>query len=139
MTPKRIDTRNVPRDEYHSRWKNALDRRAAMERELAAGAHDPALVLAIQAAIAGADAFTIFHRGERSAAGRHLDALSVFSRVTGVAGLEDARKHLSKLLTEKFAIEYSGDAPKPKEVESLIEHARRFLSWVERHLPEKKS
>ena len=139
MTPKKIDTRNVPRDEYPSRWKNALDRRAAMERELAAGAHDPALVLAVQAAIAGADAFAIFHRGERSAADRHLDALSVFSRVTGVAGLEEARKHLSRLLTEKFAIEYSGDPPKPKEVESLIEHARRFLSWVERHLPEKKS
>lgn len=139
MTPKKIDTRSVPRDEYHSRWKNALDRRAAMERELAVRAHDPALVLAVQAAIAGADAFTIFHRGERSAADRHLDALSVFSRVAGVAGLEEARKHLSRLLTEKFAIEYSDDSPKPKEVESLIEHARRFLSWVEKHLPEQKS
>lgn len=135
MTPKKIATRNVPRDEYPLRLKNALDRRAAMERELAAGAHDPALVLAVQAAIAGSDAFTIFHLGERSAADRHLDALSVFSRVTGVPGLEDARKHLSRLLSEKFAIEYSGDTPRPKEVESLVEHARRFLAWVEKHLP----
>jgi HEPN domain-containing protein len=138
MTPKKIATRNVPRDEYHSRLKNALDRRAAMERELAARAYDPALVLAVQAAIAGSDAVTIFHLGERSAADRHLDALSVFSRVSGVDGLEEARKHLSRLISEKFAIEYSGDAPKPREVESLIEHARRFLGWVEKHLPEEK-
>ena len=138
MAAKKIATRNVPRDEYSSRLKNALDRRAAMERELAAGAHDPALVLAVQAAIAASDAFTIFHLGERSAADRHLDALSVFSRVTEVAGVEEARKHLSRLLTKKFAIEYSGDTPKPREVESLVEHARRFLSWVEKHLPKPK-
>lgn len=136
MTPKTITTRNVPKDEYPSRLKNALDRRAAMERKLAVGALDPALVLAVQAAIAGSDAITIFHLGERSAADRHLDALSVFSRVTGVDGLEEARKLLSRLSSEKFAIEYSGDAPKPREVESLLEHARRFLAWVEKHLPQ---
>lgn len=136
MAAKRIATRNVPRDEYRSRLKKARDRRAAMERELAAGAHDPALVLAVQAAIAASDAFTIFHRGERSAADRHLDPLSVFARVTGIPGLEEARKHLSRLLTEKFAIEYSGKALKVREVESLVEHARRFLAWIEKHLPE---
>lgn len=137
MAAKRIATRDVPRDEYPSRLKNARDRLAAMERELAAHAYDPALVLAVQGAIAASDAFTIFHRGERSAAGQHLDALSVFSRVTGVEGLEEARKHLSKLLQEKFSIECSGKSLKPKEVESLVEHARRFFSWVEKHLPEK--
>jgi len=137
MAAKKIDTRNVPRDEYHSRLKNARDRLAAMERELVARAHDPALVLAIQAAIAASDAFTIYHLGERSAAGRHLDALSVFGRVSGVAGLEEARKHLSRLLQEKFAIEYSGDEIPPKEVESLAEHARRFVGWVVSRLPER--
>jgi hypothetical protein len=135
MTPKKIATRNVPRDEYRARLKNALDRRAAMEREAALGALDPALVLGVQAVIAGSDAITIFHLGERSAADRHLDALSVFSRVSGVDGLEEARKHLSRVLTEKFAIEYSGEVPKPREVESVLEHARRFLAWVEKHLP----
>lgn len=138
MAAKRIDTRNVPRNEFPGRLKNARDRLAAMERELAAEAYDPALVLAVQAAIAASDAFTIFHLGERSAAGRHLDALSVFARVTGVPGFEDARKHLSRLLQEKFSIEYSGEALKPKEVESLVEHARRFLAWVVKHLPEDK-
>lgn len=136
MAAKRVDTRNVPREKYRSRLKNARDRLAAMERELAAAAHDPAALLAVQAAIAAADAFTIFHLGERSAAGRHLDALSVFGRVTGVAGLEEARKHLSRLLSEKLAIEYSGEILKPKEAESLAEHARRFLAWAEKHLPE---
>src|SRR5437588_12081304 len=108
MAAKKIATRNVPRDEYSSRLKNALDRRAAMERELAARAHDPALVLAVQAAIAASDAFTIFHLGERSAAGRHLDALSVFARVSGAAGPAEAPKHVSGLLPEKLATADSG-------------------------------
>lgn len=139
MAAKRIDSRNVPRDEYRPRLRNARACLAGMERELAAGAHDPALVLAVQAAIAACDAFTIFHRGERSAAGRHLDALSVLGRVAGIEGLEEARKHLTRILSRKLEIEYSGEALKPKEVESLVEHARRFVGWIESRLPQESA
>jgi hypothetical protein len=48
MSPKKIRTKSVPKGEYVDRWRKALDRRAAMEREEAAGAADPALLLAVQ-------------------------------------------------------------------------------------------
>lgn len=106
-----------------------------MERELALGAYDPALVLAVQAAIAASDAFTIYFIGERSASDRHLDAISVFSRVSGVPDLAQPRSHLTRLLEEKATIEYSGDSPKPKDVERLTQHARRLVDFVAKHLP----
>ncbi len=107
-----------------------------MERELAAGAFDPALVLAVQAAVAACDAFTIFHRGERAASERHLDALEVLSHVTDVKGLAEAKRHLARILREKNNVEYSGAAPKRKDAEALAVHARRFVDFVAKHLPE---
>ena len=134
MTPGRIGVRSVPRDEFRGRWKNAQERLAAMERELAAGLLDPALVLAIQAAIAAADALAIHNRGERSASDRHYDALTVLARVTGVPGIEEARKHLARILEKKSAVEYPGEAIRKVEAEGLAEHARRFVRFVGRSL-----
>jgi hypothetical protein len=105
-----------------------------MERELAAGLLDPALVLAIQAAIAAADALAIHNRGERSASDRHYDALTVLARVTGVPGIEEARKHLARILEKKSAVEYPGEAIRKVEAEGLAEHARRFVRFVGRSL-----
>lgn len=84
MAAKKIDRRTVSKSEYAGRLRNALDRRAAMEQELAAEAYDPALVLAVQSAIAACDAFTIYHRGERSASDRHQDAIEVLTHIADV-------------------------------------------------------
>jgi hypothetical protein len=106
-----------------------------MERELAAGAVDPALLLAVQGVIAACDALTIFQRGERAAAERHEDALEVFSRLTILPGVKEAAGHLARLLRAKGEIEYTGRYPKPREVTALIDHARRFFAFVQAHLP----
>lgn len=135
MSPKRIPAKVVAKEEYLNRWRKALDRRAAMERELAAGAHDPALLLAVQGVIAAADALTIFHRGERSTADRHEDALEVVGRLFPLRGIREASTHLAKLLRVKGEVEYTGRYQKPQETEALIEHARRFFEYVAKHLP----
>jgi hypothetical protein len=135
MSPKKVPTKKVSREDYLDRWRKALDRRAGMERELAAGAADPALVLAVQGVIAAADALTIYHRGERSAADRHEDALGVLGRLGNIPGIPEASVHLVKLLRVKGEVEYTGRYPNPQEVASLIDHARRFYEFVEKHLP----
>jgi hypothetical protein len=136
MSPKRIPTKPVPKGEYRDRWRKALDRRAAMEREVAAGAYDPALLLAVQGVIAAADALTIYQRGERAAAERHEDALEVLNRLTQLPGLAEASGHLAKLLRVKGEVEYTGRYQKPQEVTALLTHARRFYEFVARHLPQ---
>lgn len=138
MAPKRIPIRPVSKDEYAGRWRKALDRRAAMEREFAAGAVDPALLLAVQGAIAACDALTIFHRGECATAERHEDALEVFNHLSQLSGLKEASGHLARLLRLKGEIEYTGRYQKPQEARAILDHAQRFFEFVERHLPTSK-
>lgn len=135
MAAKRIDAKSISRDEYRSRWRKALDRRAAMERELAAGAVDPALLMAVQGAIAACDALTIFHRGERATSDRHLDAVAVLGRMAHLPGVQEAAGHLARLLRVKGEVEYTGRAQSAREAAALVEHARAFFDFVERHLP----
>ena len=106
-----------------------------MERELAAGAGDPALILAVQAVIGASDALTIFHHGERSSAERHEDVLALLSRAAELPGLTVARTHLAHVLRRKSEIEYSGRSLAVKDVSRLAEHARRFVAFVGGHLP----
>ena len=136
MAAKKIQTRKLSKNEYKGRWEKALARRDAMERELAAGAGDPALVLAIQGAIAAADALTIFYRGERSGSERHEDAVEIVRRLTELDETKNAVRHLARLLRAKAEIEYTGQLPKAKQVKALADHARRFFEFVQKHLPE---
>jgi hypothetical protein len=135
MAPRRIPTREVPRDEYASRLRNAVDRLAVMEEALAGSHDDPALVLAVQAVIAASDALTIYHLGERSAAGDHQDAVAVFSRLPRLPDIDHARTHLSRALDHKAEVEYSGMALRKKDVDSIVDHARRFVAYARQHLP----
>jgi hypothetical protein len=135
MAPKKIPTREVPRNEYGGRLKNALERLAVMEEVLAGGHEDPALVLAVQAVIAASDALAIYHLGERSAAGDHQDAISVFSRLPSLPQIDQARTHLSRVLDHKSEVEYSGRALRKKDVESIVDHARRFVAYARKRLP----
>jgi hypothetical protein len=106
-----------------------------MEEVFAGGLNDPALVLAVQAVIAASDAMTIYHLGERSAAGDHHDAISVFSRLPKLPEIDQARTHLSRVLDHKAEVEYSGKPLRKKDVEAIVEHARRFITYVQKHLP----
>lgn len=135
MAPKRIPAKAVPKDEYVGRWRKALDRRVAMEREYAASSIDPALILAVQGAIAACDALTIFHRGECATADRHEDALEVLNRLTQLPGLTEASGHLARLLRVKGDLEYTGRYPKPQEAGAILNHARKFFEFVEKRLP----
>jgi len=95
---------------------------------------DAATLLAIHAAIAACDAFTLRHRAERSSSGRHLDAVYVFGAVKNIVGVKEAAGHLKRLLDKKAWIEYSERSPRPEEAQRLCEHARGFLDFVGKNL-----
>ena len=135
MAPRKIPTRDVPPGDYGGRLKKAIERLTAMEKVLAEGHQDPALVLAVQAVIAASDALTVYHLGERSAAGRHQDAFSVFSRLRELPGIDSARTQLHRVLDYKSEIEYSDKVLRPKELESVVEHAWRFVDYARKNLP----
>jgi hypothetical protein len=135
MAPRKIPTHGVPRDDYGGRLRSATERLGVMEEALAGGHQGPALVLAVQAVTAAADAMTIYHLGERSSASSHQDAIAVFSRLPPLPEIDGARTHLVRVLDHKSEVEYSGRTLRNKEVESIVEHARRFVAFARKHLP----
>jgi HEPN domain-containing protein len=134
MAAPRIDVREVPREESPAKWRKALERLEVMKWALDSGHLESALLQAVLAAIAAADAFTIRHSGVVCASERHEDAVRIVRRVTGAENVEEAASHLSRLLKAKGAFEYSGRYPRPDEARNLCEHARRFVEFVDRNL-----
>jgi len=134
MAARRVEVQRVPRDESAARWRKAVERLESMNLLMEAGSLDAALVEAIHASIAAADAFTIHHLGKQCASERHEDAARLVERVTTVQGSAEAARHLARLLDKKGTIEYSGRYPRPDEAEGFCEHARRFVEFVRKNL-----
>lgn len=131
---RKTPTKNVPRDAHAGRLQKARGRLESatliFEDDV-----DSALVLVVQAAIAAADALTIYHLGERSSATRHEDALNVLARLSNqVPELPKASKHLARLLGFKSEAEYGFKTPKTADVRAAIEAARSFIEFVEKNL-----
>jgi len=134
VAARRIVVRRGLPGESSGRWHKAQEHSKAMERVWKEGLFDSAALLAVHAAIAACDAFTLRHRHERSSSERHLDAVHVFRRVTSRSGVKEAAGHLEDLLEEKAWIEYSDRSPRPDEAERLCDHARRFVAFVGNNL-----
>jgi hypothetical protein len=91
---------------------------------------EAALLLAVHATIAAADAFTIRFLGLRCASERHEDATELASRVKGCAGLDEAKGHLHRVLRSKYWVEYSDRDPRIDSMNSVCDHARKFIEFV---------
>ena len=134
MNARPIDHERVPPDEFTGRWRRALQRLKSMEACERSGDFEAAQILAIHAAIAAADAFTIHFLGMRCASRRHKDAESLVRQVKSVPGVNPAVQHLHRVLKEKSVIEYSGREPRPDDAAALCDHARKFVEFVRRSL-----
>ena len=134
MAARRITVRKVPRDEASGHWDKAREWIDYMEQALKDEKWNAAGLQAIYACIAACDAFTIRHRGERSSAEGHLDAVRLFERVTTVVGVNATAGHLKRVLEEKGLLGYSPRSLRPEESTGLCHHARRFVDFVRRNL-----
>lgn len=101
MAARRIGVREVPPGDWPDRRRKSSERLKAVNLLMVNRLPDAALVEAVQAAIAAADAFTICHLGEQCVSERHEDAVHLVERVTGVNGLSEATRHLRRLLLVK--------------------------------------
>src|SRR5262245_27513515 len=135
MAARRIDHEDVPRAEYKARWRRAIHRLQSMEKSERAGDLEAAQILALHAAVAAADAFTIHHLGRRCASARHEDAASMVAQVAIVPEARRGSLHLRRILREKNLVEYSGRDPRSDETAALCDHTRRFVEFVKRNLP----
>jgi hypothetical protein len=93
-------------------------------------AFDAAMLEAIHAVIAAADAVCVALAGRRSADPDHQRAGDLLAEVAGHA----AKSHLGEfraLLAKKNVVEYEARRTTAKEAEDAEKKAERFVSWAE--------
>lgn len=97
----------------------------ALERE----AYDAALLNAIHAAIAAADAVCVAHAGRRSADPDHQRAGDLLLDVMGTEARPQVG-HLRTLLGKKNLVEYESRRTSAKEAREGVKKAKRFVGWA---------
>lgn len=124
-------TRNVDRFRAGDYLKRAEECKNAMERSFETGEWTAAVINAIHAAIAAADALCVFKLGLRHAGEKHEDAIALFSGIDNAS--EDIlrnSKHLQELLQIKTEAEYSEKLMDKNDAELSKKHAERLLDFV---------
>lgn len=102
---------------------------------LSRGHHQAAVSNAVHAAIAAADAVTVFHVGKRSARQRHEEA----AHLLGTLGLPESEvepraRQLRRLLGLKTKAEYTDELVTAHEAQASVRDAERLVEWARKHV-----
>jgi hypothetical protein len=100
-----------------------------MDRSHGEGMDMAAAVMAVQCAIASADAVCASTMGRVAAPQRHQDSADLLASCA-IAGATEKAAQLRRILDLKSAAEYDDRAMSPTEVSTLVERTRRFHAWA---------
>lgn len=120
----------VPRRSSTEHLQKGKEFLGQAEAALAKEAYDAALLNAIHAAIAAADAVCVAYAGRRSADPDHQRAADLLLEVIGTGGRPQVG-HLRTLLGKKNLVEYEARRATAKEGREGVKKAARFVGWAE--------
>jgi len=89
-------------------------------------------VLIVHSAIAYSDAVTVKYGKTKSKSDDHQDVINLIDSL--VAGSEEKNKaliQLSKIISHKNLVSYSGNIYTRKDIQILWKYLERFVSWAE--------
>lgn len=89
-------------------------------------------VLIVHSAIAYGDAITIKFGKVKSKSDDHQDIINLINNL--VAGSDEKKKallQLSKIISQKNLVSYSGDIFTRKDIERLNKYLERFVNWAD--------
>ena len=110
-----------------------------MKDEIRAKRYNSATILAVHAVISACDALTSFYLQQRCASDRHLDVLSLISRLPFDKGELDAKsKQIARVIDVKNVAEYEERLISAREAENAARDAERTLKWAIEKLPDLK-
>jgi HEPN domain-containing protein len=98
---------------------------------LSADRWDTAVLLAIHAAIAAADAACVASAGVRSASQTHADQPRLIRNL--LAGKEDVQQaatQLEALIDRKHTVEYEARRCRPEDAQASVRQAQRVVEWA---------
>lgn len=133
MTKKR-KTKAVAKNEYRNFLIKAREFSSVMESALAEGKWNSAGLQAVHAVISASDAVIVYYGGVRSIQLDHREVVGLLLDVIGDTATVAAR-HVSRVIARKNLVEYEGRSLAQKDAREMVEHAQRFLEWVEGILP----
>ena len=129
-------TASVDRDRYGVFLDRAVEFLASAQDGLSRRRHQAAASGAVHAAIAAADAVTVYHAGRRSAPQRHEDAVHLLGTL-GLprAEVEPRERQLMRILGLKTKAEYTDNPVTAREAEEAVRTAERLVAWARTQLP----
>ena len=134
MTPKKLKTRDVPRERYAVYMKKARGFLSAMNASLSAGNWDAAGLNAAHCAISATDALLAYSAGVRSGGESHRDALELLRLHVKDDQIGSKAQTLGKILSCKNLAAYEDRELTEEEARELAKITRRFFEWAESRL-----
>jgi len=137
VSGRRIKASKVDREDYHKYWKKAEEFYETAEDRLTKGKWNAAALNAIHSGISANDALLVCFHGVKSISPKHDDAMRLLTSLVEHEKTEANAAHLRKLIGTKHIVEYESRLFIQKEAQALVEHAKRFLDWVDSILPDR--
>ncbi|MFZ3063843.1 MAG: HEPN domain-containing protein [Nitrospirota bacterium] len=135
MTKKR-KTRTVDKNQYDAFLAKAKDFASMMDMSLEQGKWNSAGLQAVHTVISASDAVIVYYGGVRSAELDHREVVGLLHDIMGESA-SAAGRHVSRVIAKKNLLEYEGRLISQSEARDMVEHARRFLDWVNEMLPKR--
>jgi hypothetical protein len=135
MTKKR-KTRTVDKNQYDAFLAKAKGFASMMDMSLEQGKWNSAGLQAVHTVISASDAVIVYYGGVRSAELDHREVVGLLHDIMGESA-SAAGRHVSRVIAKKNLLEYEGRLIAQSEARDMVEHARRFLDWVNEMLPKR--
>lgn len=129
--PPSIPVRSVNRTHATNYLRKAEQHLAESLEALSADRWDTAVLLAIHAAIAEADAACVACAGVRCASQTHADQPRLIRNL--LAGKEDVQQaatQLEALIDRKHTVEYEARRCRPEDAQASVRQAQRVVEWA---------
>jgi len=134
MTPKKIKTVDVEKDDYKVFFKRAEDFHDIMLTARNAANWTATGLNAVHCVISSCDAVLTFHLGIRSVSDDHMEAVELLLRLP--SSIEDGEANAYKrIVAKKNLIAYENRDFRQAEAVEIAKLAQRFYEWAASKLP----
>src|SRR3989337_1376001 len=133
MTKKR-KTKAVNKNQYRAFLAKAKDFAFMMDISLEEGKWNSAGLQAVHTVISASDAVIVYYGGVRSTEVDHREVVGLLHNIIGEKA-SAAGKHISRVIAKKNLVEYEERLIIQSEARDMMDHAKRFLEWVNEMLP----
>ena len=135
MTPKKLKTKTVEKNDYRIFLDKAKDFYDSMRNAREAGKWTAVGLNAVHCAISCCDALLVFHLGIRSIGEDHMHVADLLTR----APLNDVSNEIStlkRIIAKKNVIAYENREFRQAEARDILKLTERFYSWALSSLPD---